>query len=497
MNGSPGNHLDRSALELADLLDRPIAFHRSFVTLTGSVNAALVLSQAVYWQQRISAEHDGWWYKTRTQWRDETGLTRREQETARKRLRNCGILTEERRGMPAKIWYRVNMEKLSEIPDRPIAFHRCIVGLVGSVSAALVLSQAIYWQKRVSAQHSGWWYKTRSQWTEETGLSRYEQESARKRLRAVGVVTEDKRGMPAKTWYRVDYPALMDLLSNTREDHMIMDPDGEDFDPNRPTIVNKTCSVNPMESNSWAHFPHLGSTNPPIKTDSPENHCWAGFPHLEWPKMSVPVIGPKIGCWADSPQQNRRWGKSAQQDGPNSPGINKETETTTETTPPPQTPPDSGQDRGGGEKVKSDCHAIAEITPETKTPRCEQALPNAPALIFPKALSDCERQAAQKLLAPCGEAGQEMLDVLAVIIRAGEVRKSPLAVLGGLVKRWQAGTFDASTGLHLAVAREQAGKIRQDFTVRNTARCSASKGNGPPPETLEAFRRLRRKVNHC
>ena len=33
---------------LLQLLDRPIAFHRCFVTLTGSVTAALMLSQALY-----------------------------------------------------------------------------------------------------------------------------------------------------------------------------------------------------------------------------------------------------------------------------------------------------------------------------------------------------------------------------------------------------------------------------------------------------------------
>ncbi|MCI0653669.1 MAG: hypothetical protein L0Y39_04225, partial [Methylococcaceae bacterium] len=63
-------------IHLADLLDRPIAFHRSFVQLTGSVTAALVLSQAVYWQRRVSEDHDGWWYKTRSQWIEETGLSR-------------------------------------------------------------------------------------------------------------------------------------------------------------------------------------------------------------------------------------------------------------------------------------------------------------------------------------------------------------------------------------------------------------------------------------
>lgn len=76
------------------LLDRPIAFHRCFVDLAGSVTAALVLSQAIYWQKRILEDRDGWWYKTRSEWMEETGLSRRQQETARKCLKQLGVLVE-------------------------------------------------------------------------------------------------------------------------------------------------------------------------------------------------------------------------------------------------------------------------------------------------------------------------------------------------------------------------------------------------------------------
>ena len=93
-----------------DILDRPIAFHRRFVSLTGSVNAALMLSQAVYWQKK---NKDGdWWFQTREKWTDETGMTRDEQETARKKLRECSFWKEELRGVPAKMYYMVDIEEL-------------------------------------------------------------------------------------------------------------------------------------------------------------------------------------------------------------------------------------------------------------------------------------------------------------------------------------------------------------------------------------------------
>jgi hypothetical protein len=95
-----------------DALDRPIAFHRVFVTITGDVKAALFLSQANYW--RIRAPH-GVFYKTQVEWEEETGLTRREQETARARLVALGILEEKRLGVPAKLYFRVNADRLDEL----------------------------------------------------------------------------------------------------------------------------------------------------------------------------------------------------------------------------------------------------------------------------------------------------------------------------------------------------------------------------------------------
>ena len=109
--------------QLLELLDRPIAFHRCFVTLTGSITAALMLSQALYWQQRT--KHDGgWWFKKQEEWTDETGLSRREQENARQSLRKLELLYEERRGVPAQLWYRLDEIRLLEMLAKPAAVAR-------------------------------------------------------------------------------------------------------------------------------------------------------------------------------------------------------------------------------------------------------------------------------------------------------------------------------------------------------------------------------------
>ena len=98
---------------LLDILDRPIAFQRVFVKVTGSITGALLLSQAVYWQKRTKGE-DGWWWKTQEEWEAETGMTRRELEGARKDCIEAGILEYQRKGLPAKGFYRVNVAALHE-----------------------------------------------------------------------------------------------------------------------------------------------------------------------------------------------------------------------------------------------------------------------------------------------------------------------------------------------------------------------------------------------
>lgn len=99
---------------LLDIFDEPIVFHRSYVPIAGGITAALFLSHAGYACEDQPNEHDGWFIRSQAEWERDTGLTRREQETARRLLRERGLLEERRVGMPAVLWYRVNWARLRE-----------------------------------------------------------------------------------------------------------------------------------------------------------------------------------------------------------------------------------------------------------------------------------------------------------------------------------------------------------------------------------------------
>ena len=113
---------------LDDFLDRPISYNPSFKRITGSTVAGIFLSQGWYWSKR-HPENDGWFYKSQKEWEEETGLTRSEQETARKHCLRVGVIQEKLKGVPATMHYRVDKEmvytliglQFAETPQTEIA----------------------------------------------------------------------------------------------------------------------------------------------------------------------------------------------------------------------------------------------------------------------------------------------------------------------------------------------------------------------------------------
>lgn len=103
-------------MRLTDFLEdigRPVAYYPSLVKVAGSVGAAILLCQLIYWRGR-EADPDGWIYKTQAEISEETGLTRFEQEGARKLLREKGILREKFSGVPRKLYFSISLERVNE-----------------------------------------------------------------------------------------------------------------------------------------------------------------------------------------------------------------------------------------------------------------------------------------------------------------------------------------------------------------------------------------------
>lgn len=122
---------DGIQLLLATLLGERevVSFRPALARVLGPI-PALFLCQACYWQGVKGA--DEWWYKLRNadrdtsgnmlppsnggrqSWEWELGLSRSEQEGARRVLRRHELLEEALRGVPAQLHYRVNLDRLAE-----------------------------------------------------------------------------------------------------------------------------------------------------------------------------------------------------------------------------------------------------------------------------------------------------------------------------------------------------------------------------------------------
>ena len=113
--GDDGRRIDPGLL-LELFGQTPIVFNRIYLDITGSVTAALWLAYAVYHVCERQRRPGDWFVRSQAEWCRETGLSRREQENARKRLRHLGVLVEERRPN-APLAYRMDMEQLYALMD--------------------------------------------------------------------------------------------------------------------------------------------------------------------------------------------------------------------------------------------------------------------------------------------------------------------------------------------------------------------------------------------
>lgn len=98
---------------LMALLDQPIVFHKIYIEITGSITAALMLSYSTQVSEELDPSSGGWFAQDSDAWEQATGLSRKEQSNARRRLRELGLLDERRQGMPAHIEFRVNFQKVA------------------------------------------------------------------------------------------------------------------------------------------------------------------------------------------------------------------------------------------------------------------------------------------------------------------------------------------------------------------------------------------------
>ena len=91
------------------------------VRLTGSPNVARFLAQCLYWSNNeLVKSRQGWFYKSRVEWKEETWLSRYQQEKARESLRDIGLLKEsrERTNLGIRLWFWLDLALYNRMINR-------------------------------------------------------------------------------------------------------------------------------------------------------------------------------------------------------------------------------------------------------------------------------------------------------------------------------------------------------------------------------------------
>lgn len=96
-------------------IGRPLAYYPNLARALRSVTAGVFLCQIFYWQDKTTDERGV--YKSMKELEMETGLSEEEQATARRKLRDKGILLETYVRLDHRMYYKIDLDALDKFYD--------------------------------------------------------------------------------------------------------------------------------------------------------------------------------------------------------------------------------------------------------------------------------------------------------------------------------------------------------------------------------------------
>jgi hypothetical protein len=104
--------------KVKDLLpNRTVGYSPDLARAVGGATIGLFLSQLLFLSDK-GANPDGWVYKSEQEMGRETGLTKREQQTARRKLLSLGVIQIERRGFKFTYHFKIIWERLYRVIEQ-------------------------------------------------------------------------------------------------------------------------------------------------------------------------------------------------------------------------------------------------------------------------------------------------------------------------------------------------------------------------------------------
>src|ERR671919_422414 len=111
-------HAQSHRQKIKDMLPhRVVGYSPDLARIVGGATIGLFLSQLLFLSDK-GHNPDGWVYKSEAEMGRETGLTKREQQTARRKLLALGVITIERRGFKFTYHFKVIWERLYQVIEQ-------------------------------------------------------------------------------------------------------------------------------------------------------------------------------------------------------------------------------------------------------------------------------------------------------------------------------------------------------------------------------------------
>ena len=102
---------------------------------------------------------------------------------------------------------------LKQLHQKPIAYYPIYRQITGTTTGGLLLSQLMYWFSKKDKI-----FKTDKEIMSETMLTKKEMENAKKSIKDLGFITVSREGVPAKTYYKIDWDAYVSVLQKGKQE---------------------------------------------------------------------------------------------------------------------------------------------------------------------------------------------------------------------------------------------------------------------------------------
>jgi hypothetical protein len=132
------------------------------------------------------------------------------------------------------------------LPNRTVGYSPDLAKAVGGATIGLFLSQLLFLSDK-GADPSGWVYKSEQEMGRETGLTKREQQTARRKLLALGVIQIERRGWRNTYHFRIVWERLEQVIEQSQRAQTVATTPDE-WEQTVPTEWEQTVPTQPPQN---------------------------------------------------------------------------------------------------------------------------------------------------------------------------------------------------------------------------------------------------------